>query len=113
VSFGLRNVADLDAALREMHRVLRRQGETAILEFALPRRDFLRRPYWFYFRFILPRIGAWLSPRGSAYTYLPESVTQFPQREQFTQRMADAGFHDVSWRDLTGGIVCLYTGRRD
>ena len=113
VSFGLRNVADLDAALREMHRVLRSDGETAILEFALPRSDLLRKPYLFYFRNILPRIGGWLSPRGSAYTYLPDSVMQFPQREEFTRRMEDVGFRDASWHDLTGGIVCLYTGRRD
>ena len=113
VSFGLRNVADLDAALREMHRVLESDGETAILEFALPRSDLLRKPYLFYFRNILPRIGGWLSPRGSAYTYLPDSVMQFPQREEFTRRMEDVGFRDAHWHDLTGGIVCLYTGRRD
>ena len=112
-SFGLRNVADLDAALREMHRVLRNNGETAILEFALPRSNLVRKPYLFYFRNILPRIGAWLSPRGSAYSYLPDSVIQFPQREAFTQRMEDVGFRDATWQDLTGGIVCLYTGRRD
>lgn len=113
VSFGLRNVADLDLALREMYRVLSRNGETAILEFALPRSDLLRGPYLFYFRNILPRIGAWLSPRGSAYTYLPESVMQFPQREEFTRRMEGAGFRDATWKDLTGGIVCLYKGRRE
>ena len=113
VSFGLRNVVDLDAALGEMYRVLRLGGETAILEFALPRSPLLRKPYLFYFRSILPRIGAWLSPRGSAYTYLPESVMQFPQRAEFTRRMEDVGFRDATWRDLTGGIVCLYTGRRD
>ena len=112
-SFGLRNVADLDLALREMHRVLQNDGETAILEFALPRSNLLRKPYLFYFRNILPRIGAWLSPRGSAYSYLPDSVMQFPQREAFTQRMEDVGFRDATWQDLTGGIVCLYTGRRD
>ena len=113
VSFGLRNVADLDAALGEMFRVLKAEGEVAILEFALPRSQFLRKPYLFYFRNILPRIGAWISPRGSAYTYLPDSVMQFPQREQFTRRMEAVGFRDATWHDLTGGIVCLYTGRRD
>jgi len=113
VSFGLRNVADLDAALQEMYRVLRHEGETAILEFALPRSMLLREPYLFYFRSILPRIGALFSPRGAAYTYLPESVMQFPQREEFTRRMEDAGFRDATWQDLTGGIVCLYTGRRN
>ena len=75
--------------------------------------QFLRKPYLFYFRNILPRIGAWISPRGSAYTYLPDSVMQFPQREQFTSRMEDVGFRDATWHDLTGGIVCLYTGRRN
>jgi demethylmenaquinone methyltransferase/2-methoxy-6-polyprenyl-1,4-benzoquinol methylase len=113
VSFGLRNVADLDAALGEMFRVLQAEGEAAILEFALPRSRLLRKPYLFYFRNILPRIGTWISPRGSAYTYLPDSVMQFPQREQFTRRMEDVGFRDAAWHDLTGGIVCLYTGRRD
>ena len=112
VSFGLRNVADLDAALREMARVLEPGGRTAILEFALPRSRALRRLYLFYFRRVLPRIGNLFSPQGSAYAYLPASVLDFPQRETFVERMLRAGFAAASWRDLTGGVVCLYNGGR-
>ncbi len=112
VSFGLRNVADLDAALREIRRVLRPGGETAFLEFTVPRTPLLRAPYLFYFRRVLPWIGRRLSSRGSAYRYLPESVLEFPQRQGFLDRMAAAGFTDLECRDFSGGIVNLYRGRR-
>jgi len=112
VSFGLRNVADLDAALRELHRVLAAGGQLVVLEFALPRNPLARRLYLFYFRHLLPRIGGWLSPRGSAYTYLPESVLEFPQREGFRQRLSQAGFDRSAHRDLTLGTVCLYSAWR-
>ncbi len=113
VAFGLRNVADLDRALGELAGTLRAGGRLVALEFALPRRRLLRSLYLFYFRRLLPRIGALLSPRGSAYTYLPSSVLEFPQREEFLSRMAAAGFGDLSWRDLAGGTVCLYAGRAE
>lgn len=112
VSFGLRNVADLRAALREIHRVLRPGGETAFLEFTVPTAPLLRGAYLFYFRKLLPWIGRRVSKRGSAYTYLPESVLEFPQRQGFLERMAEAGFAELACRDLSGGIVNLYTGRR-
>jgi demethylmenaquinone methyltransferase/2-methoxy-6-polyprenyl-1,4-benzoquinol methylase len=112
VSFGLRNVADLDRALAEIARVLVPDGRVALLEFALPERRMVRGPYLFYFRRVLPQIGALLSPRGSAYTYLPSSVVEFPQREGFIRRMREAGFERTRWRDLSGGTVCLYTGRK-
>jgi demethylmenaquinone methyltransferase/2-methoxy-6-polyprenyl-1,4-benzoquinol methylase len=113
VSFGLRNVADLDQALREMVRVLAPGGKAAILEFALPRNRSWRKLYLFYFRRLLPLIGQLISPRGSAYCYLPESVLDFPQREGFVDRMRRAGFSSAGWQDLTGGIVCLYYGGRE
>jgi demethylmenaquinone methyltransferase/2-methoxy-6-polyprenyl-1,4-benzoquinol methylase len=109
VSFGLRNVADLDHALAELHRVLRPEGRIAILEFAVPT-SWLRRPYLFYFRRILPLLGRLISPRGSAYSYLPSSVLEFPQRAGLVERLETAGFHRVRSHDLTGGTVCLYTG---
>jgi demethylmenaquinone methyltransferase / 2-methoxy-6-polyprenyl-1,4-benzoquinol methylase len=112
VSFGLRNVADLGAALGELARVLAPGGRLAVLEFALPERRWLRGPYLFYFRRVLPLLGRLISPRGSAYTYLPESVLDFPQRQGFTARMEAAGLVDASWQDLTGGTVCLYLGRK-
>lgn len=112
VAFGLRNVADLDAALREIRRVLRPGGETAFLEFTVPRTPLLRGPYLFYFRRVLPWIGRRISSRGSAYSYLPDSVIDFPQRQGFLGRMAAAGFEDLECRDFSGGIVNLYRGRR-
>ncbi len=112
VSFGVRNVEDLSAALREMHRVLAPGGEVAILEFATPTGAFFRRLYLLYFLHILPSIGRWISTRGSAYRYLAQSVLAFPQRQEFIDEMTRAGFSNPAWQDLSGGIVCLYTGTR-
>jgi len=113
VAFGLRNVADLDRALAELATALRPGGRLVVLEFALPRERLLRGLYLFYFRRLLPRIGALLSPRGSAYAYLPSSVLEFPQRGELLARLAGAGFDDLSCRDLAGGSVCLYAGRAE
>jgi demethylmenaquinone methyltransferase/2-methoxy-6-polyprenyl-1,4-benzoquinol methylase len=110
VSFGLRNVADLDVALRELAGVLRPGARLVVLEFAIPELPMLRGLYLFYFRRLLPGIGRLISQRGSAYDYLPSSVLAFPQRQGFLDRMATAGFTDLSWTDLSGGIVCLYRG---
>jgi len=112
VSFGLRNVADLPRALAEIHRVLRPGGQAVFLEFALPENALLRGLYSFYFRRVLPLIGRLLSPRGSAYTYLPSSVLAFPQRRDFTCLMEEAGFARASFRNLSAGTVCLYVGER-
>lgn len=111
VSFGLRNVADLDQALAELARVLRPGGRLSVLEFALPENRAIRALYLFYFLKILPTIGKLLSPRGSAYNYLPNSVLPFPQRREFTERMNAAGFSESASKDLSFGTVCLYTGR--
>jgi demethylmenaquinone methyltransferase/2-methoxy-6-polyprenyl-1,4-benzoquinol methylase len=110
VAFGLRNVADLDAALVQLAAVLRPGGRLAVLEFALPEPAPLRALYLLYFRRLLPWIGRLLSPRGSAYSYLPSSVLAFPQRRAFLDRMAAAGFARLSYRNLAAGIVCLYLG---
>jgi demethylmenaquinone methyltransferase/2-methoxy-6-polyprenyl-1,4-benzoquinol methylase len=112
-AFGLRNVADLDAALTEAVRVLEPGGRAALLEFALPSNPLLTGPYLFYFRRILPLVGRMVSPKGSAYTYLPASVEDFPQRQDFVARMLAAGFDTAAWEDLSGGIVCLYTGAKN
>jgi len=113
VSFGLRNLADLDAGLAEIARCLRPGGRVAFLEFALPRRRPLRAAYLFYFTRVLPWIGARLSPRASAYRYLPESVLAFPQRDDLLARMAAAGLGGGRWRDLTCGIVVLYDAEKE
>jgi demethylmenaquinone methyltransferase/2-methoxy-6-polyprenyl-1,4-benzoquinol methylase len=108
VSFGLRNVADLGAALAELARVLRPGGELGVLEFSVPVRRSVRALYLFYFRRLLPAVGAAVSGDGNAYRYLPESVLGFPQRQGFVDRMAAAGFAGGRFEPLSGGILCLY-----
>ncbi len=110
VAFGLRNVADLDLALRELAAALAPGGRLAVLEFAVPEAPPLRALYLLYFRRVLPAIGRLLSDSQSAYDYLPSSVLSFPQRRGFLDRMAGAGFADLACRDLAAGIVCLYSG---
>lgn len=112
VSFGLRNVADLDRSLAELGRVLRPGGQLAILEFALPSLPPLRALYLFYFNRLLPLLGRWVSTDQSAYSYLPASVSSFPQREEFLAHLAAAGFRSTAYRDLTVGVLCLYRGER-
>jgi demethylmenaquinone methyltransferase / 2-methoxy-6-polyprenyl-1,4-benzoquinol methylase len=111
VSFGLRNVADLDTSLRQLAAVLRPGGKLVVLECAIPEWQPLRGLYLFYFLRLLPWIGRLISPRGSAYTYLPNSVLGFPQRQEFLDRLSAAGFTGVAWEDLSGGTVCIYQGR--
>lgn len=112
VSFGLRNVAQLATALEEIARVLRPLGRVSFLEAAVPANR-LRRPYLWYFTKVLPWIGRRLSPRGSAYSYLPASVLEFPQRSAFVALMERCGLGCGRWRDLSAGAVCLYTGHRE
>jgi len=112
VAFGVRNFADVSAGLREMVRVLRPGARAVILEFSMPREALLREAYRYYFDRILPRIGRWVSGHPSAYTYLPQSVEQFPVRDEFAALMKQAGFDRVVHRDLTFGIVTLYVGTK-
>jgi demethylmenaquinone methyltransferase/2-methoxy-6-polyprenyl-1,4-benzoquinol methylase len=112
VSFGLRNVADLDRALAELARVVRPGGELGVLEFAVPVRGPLRALYLFYFRRLLPAVGGAVSGDSDAYRYLPESVLGFPQRADFTARLAAAGFTGARFESLSGGVLCLYLARR-
>lgn len=112
VSFGLRNVADLDAALGEIHRVVRSNGELVVLEFAMPSQPLLGALYRVYFERLLPWIGRRISSSDSAYSYLPTSVASFPQRDRFLDHLRRAGFDEGSWRNLSGGIVCLYCARK-
>lgn len=109
VAFGIRNVVDIRQAFTEMWRVLKPGGRVVCLEFSHPRQRFFRQLYGFYFHRLLPWIGGMLSHRD-AYTYLPESVRYFPEREQLAQIMREVGFVQVTWRELTVGIVCIHCG---
>jgi demethylmenaquinone methyltransferase/2-methoxy-6-polyprenyl-1,4-benzoquinol methylase len=110
-AFGFRNLADYDAGLREILRVLRPGGEVGILEFNEPQ-GWIGRIYDLYFKQVLPRVGRWISGNGGAYSYLPESVARFPAPEEMLSRMQTAGFHDASWTPYTFEIAGLFRGRR-
>ncbi|MFW6079471.1 MAG: ubiquinone/menaquinone biosynthesis methyltransferase [Gemmatimonadota bacterium] len=112
VAFGVRNLADLDAGLRELGRVLRRGAPLVVLEFATPARQPFRALYLFYFRRVLPRVGRRISRHDEAYSYLPASVLEFPPPEGLTDRLRDAGFDGVSHETMTGGVVAVHTARR-
>jgi len=110
VAFGFRNLANYEAGLREMRRVLRRGGTAAILEFSQPPNPVFGALYSFYSRRVLPAIGGALSGSRAAYTYLPESVRKFPAPEELAEMMRAAGFGSVEFERLTGGIVALHLG---
>jgi demethylmenaquinone methyltransferase/2-methoxy-6-polyprenyl-1,4-benzoquinol methylase len=108
VGFGVRNLADLEEGLRELARVLRPGGKLAVLEITRPR-GILKPFFRFWFDVLVPLAGKVL-PGGKAYTYLPASVRRFPGPEDLTALLEHAGFADVRYRLLGGGIVALHVG---
>jgi demethylmenaquinone methyltransferase/2-methoxy-6-polyprenyl-1,4-benzoquinol methylase len=109
VGFGIRNVADLEAGLRELRRVVRPGGRLGILEITRPR-GALRVFYSLWFDRVVPLLGRIL-PGGEAYTYLPASVRRFPGPEELATALRGAGFEDVRYRLFAGGIVALHLAR--
>jgi demethylmenaquinone methyltransferase/2-methoxy-6-polyprenyl-1,4-benzoquinol methylase len=111
IAFGIRNVADPAAAVREFYRVLRPGGRLVILEFSLPTNRLLRGLYNFYFRKVLPRTATLISrDKTGAYKYLPESVNTFIDRQTMMGMMSDAGFGDVTQHPMTFGVCVCYRG---
>ncbi len=112
IGFGIRNVADTEAALADIARVLRPGGRLAILEFGEPRIPGIRTLYLWYFRYLLPLVGRAVSKHDSAYSYLPASVGNFPPPAEFARLIEQHGFGNVKAVPLTLGIVYLYTAER-
>ncbi|MGH9524335.1 MAG: ubiquinone/menaquinone biosynthesis methyltransferase [Terriglobales bacterium] len=108
-AFGFRNLADYDAGLREIARVLQPGGEVGILDFGEPKGLF-GVAYRFYFRHVLPKIGTMISGVSGPYAYLPASVARFPSPDEMLTRMRAAGFTNVTWTPYTFGIAGLYRG---
>jgi len=111
ISYGIRNVGTISAALGEFYRVLKPGGRLSILEFSEPQGWFFGRLYRFYFDHILPKLAGMMSSK-SAYTYLPESVRHFPDRSDFKGLLRSEGFQYVGHRDLTFGITAIYRGEK-
>jgi demethylmenaquinone methyltransferase/2-methoxy-6-polyprenyl-1,4-benzoquinol methylase len=112
ISFGLRNVADPDAALREFRRVTRPGGTLVVCEFSSPTWGAFRTVYTEYLMQALPRIARAVSSNPDAYVYLAESIRAWPDQPALAGRLQAAGWSDVAWRNLSGGIVALHRGRK-
>jgi demethylmenaquinone methyltransferase/2-methoxy-6-polyprenyl-1,4-benzoquinol methylase len=112
IAFGLRNLASVEGGLAELRRVLKPGGWVAVLEFSRPANAILRPLFGLYFTRVLPLMGGLISGSRSAYSYLPASVQKFPDQTQLSLLMQQAGFEQVQFENLTGGIAALHMGRR-
>jgi demethylmenaquinone methyltransferase/2-methoxy-6-polyprenyl-1,4-benzoquinol methylase len=110
IAFGIRNIVDRGKALTVFKNCLKPGGVLAVLELTTPEIKFLQSLYLFYFKRLLPKIGALFSKHLKAYSYLPESVMRFPRACEFADIMKAAGFINVKWRPLTLGVATLFLG---
>jgi len=112
IAFGLRNIKDWSAALREMNRVLTVNGHLLVMEFSIPAMSILRALYRFYLHRVMPIFGAFLTQKKTAYDYLGESIEQFPGGEALLRLIETNGFRNAAAEPLTGGIVTIYTATK-
>lgn len=112
ISFGLRNVQDTAAALAELRRVTAPGGVIVICEFSTPTNQAFRSVYRAYLKHALPSLAKLSSSNAPAYDYLGESILAWPDQPRLAQSLADAGWREVEWKNLSGGIVALHRGTR-
>ncbi len=112
IAFGFRNLVNRDKALQEMHRVLKKDGLLAILEFSKPKLPIIRNVYFFYLKKIIPLIGGLLTGDYQAYRYLATSIENFPEVETVREMLRKTGFSEVFTKSLTFGVVTLYLWRK-
>ena len=112
IAFGIRNVTNIDKALREAHRVLKPGGHFLCLEFSQVDLPVLEKLYDVYSFELIPRFGQWITGDKDSYQYLVESIRRFPSQEKFKSMIGDAGFRQASYRNMTGGVVALHSGWR-
>lgn len=112
VAFGVRNFQNLEKGISEMHRVLKEKGVAVILEFSVPSVFLVKQAYLFYFRKILPVVGKAVSKNSTAYSYLPDTVINFPQGEAFVAIIKKSGFDKVRIYRLSGGICSIYLAEK-
>jgi demethylmenaquinone methyltransferase/2-methoxy-6-polyprenyl-1,4-benzoquinol methylase len=112
IAFGLRNVTDKNAALREMHRVLKVGGQARVLEFSQVKAEWFKPFYDFHSFSVLPRLGRLFAGDADSYRYLAESIRKHPPQDELAAMLQAAGFDRCGYRNLSGGIVAIHTGYR-
>lgn len=111
ISFGIRNTTDISKSLQEIFRVLKPGGHFYCLEFSTPH-AWLRPFYDAWSRHVIPRLGAFLAGHPDAYTYLIESIREFPAQQEMVEMISDSGFQNVSYSNLSFGIACIHRAQK-
>jgi demethylmenaquinone methyltransferase / 2-methoxy-6-polyprenyl-1,4-benzoquinol methylase len=112
IAFGIRNIMNRQGAIQEFHTVLKKNGRLVVLELTTPEKGFFRQIYLGYFQRVLPLIGSFFSKHTNAYSYLPESVLNFPDPVTFSKIMKTTGFEQIRFKQMTFGIVTLFVGTK-